>query len=90
MSVYVDNAYLPFRNLKMCHLVADTSEELRAFAIRIGCRPEWIQQVGTPHEHLDVSVRKRMHAVTAGAVEITIGEMGLLLAKRRLAWKQIS
>lgn len=53
-----------------CHLIADTPEELRAFARRIGMRPEWLQHAGTPREHFDLTPGRRATAVLLGAQEI--------------------
>jgi hypothetical protein len=71
MAVYVDNANERFAGMVMCHLVADTPEELRAMAERIGLARKWIQHPGTAHEHFDVCQAKRRLAVAFGAVEIT-------------------
>lgn len=79
MTVYVDNASIPadvtnggiVHSSRWCHLTADSSEELMAFARRIGLRPAWVQAPGTALEHFDVTDGKRWAAVRAGAVEIT-------------------
>lgn len=72
MTVYVDDMYAPFgRRMIMCHMCADTTEELMAMAKTIGLRPEWIQHKGTWREHFDVAKGKRALAVQAGAVEVT-------------------
>lgn len=72
VSVYVDNAFIGFGRMKMCHLVADTPAELHAMADRIGLAREWFQdpktmKVSTPH--YDVSKSKRQLAIAAGAIE---------------------
>lgn len=53
----------------MCHMVADTREELLAMADRIGVARKWIQSPGTPREHFDICKSKRILAVAAGAKE---------------------
>ena len=47
MTVYVDNMQAPFGRMKMCHMVADTSEELLAMADKIGVQRKWLQKAGT-------------------------------------------
>lgn len=36
MSVYVDDAFIPHRFVKMCHMMADSVAELHSMADRIG------------------------------------------------------
>jgi tetrahydromethanopterin S-methyltransferase subunit H len=71
VSVYVDNARLGYGRMKMCHMVADTREELLAMADRIGVQRKWLQNAGTPTEHFDVCAEKRRAAIKAGAQEVT-------------------
>jgi Protein of unknown function (DUF4031) len=83
MSVYVDDMRAPFGRMVMCHMVADTTEELLAMADRIGVARKWIQKAGTTHEHFDISLGRRALAVRAGAVEITSSDLGRILRARR-------
>lgn len=53
----------------MCHMYADSSEELLAMADVIGVARKWIQHPGTWREHFDIAKSKRKLAVAAGAVE---------------------
>jgi hypothetical protein len=71
MSVYVDDMYAPFRGMKMCHMTADTLDELHAMADRIGMRRDWFQDHN--HPHYDVGMGLRAKAVKAGAVEVKFG-----------------
>ena len=73
MSVYVDDVFIPYGRMKMCHMVADTEEELHEMADRIGMRRAWFQSGSRPH--YDVSKSKRTLAVECGAVEITTREL---------------
>ena len=74
MTVYVDNVYIPFGRMKMCHMIADTEEELHKMAREIGMRREWFQiNASTPH--YDVSMGKRKQAIELGAREVTAREL---------------
>lgn len=71
MPVYVDNMRASFGRMVMCHLVADTLDELHAMADRIGVARRWYQ--GPPKTrwpHYDIALSKRSLAVQAGALEI--------------------
>ena len=70
MSVYVDGAVNRFGRMVMCHMLADTTEELLAMADRIGVARRWIQHAGTPREHFDICKAKRELAVRFGAVTV--------------------
>ncbi len=75
MSVYVDNAELACGRMKMCHLLADTTEELMAMADRIGVNRKWIQFPGTWREHFDVCKSKQKLAIQHGAILKTTLDM---------------
>jgi hypothetical protein len=70
MAVYVDNYQAKYRNMKMCHMLADTIEELHTMADKIGLKRKWFQisNGGTPH--YDISLSKRLEAINNGAIEI--------------------
>lgn len=82
MTVYVDDMRAPYRGMIMCHMLADTTEELLAMADAIGVSRRWLQHAGTAHEHLDISLGKRALAVGAGAKEISRREAGKILRAR--------
>ena len=75
MSVYVDDMEAPYGRMIMCHMLADTPEELRAMAKKIGVPHKWLQKAGTHREHFDICKQKRCQAVMFGAVEITMQEL---------------
>lgn len=84
MTVYVDPAVWPFGRMLMCHMIADSREELFEMVDKIGVRREWIQQPGTPDEHFDISKGKRALAIKHGAVPVDARQMlKLIKAKRR-------
>ena len=83
MSVYVDDANIPFGRMIMCHMIADTEEELLAMADKIGVARKWIQRTpGKPwRTHFDICLAKRKMAVSwtatlndanKGPIEVTI------------------
>lgn len=71
MTVYVDNFNASYRGMVMCHMGADSREELDAMADTIGVQRKWIQHPGEWREHYDICLSKRALAVKAGAIEIT-------------------
>lgn len=50
-----------------CHLIADSVDELHAFAARIGLRRSWFQEKSTPH--YDLTAKRREAALNIGAIE---------------------
>jgi hypothetical protein len=77
-----------FSYMKMCHMIADSAQELLAMADRIGVQRKWLQKAGTCYEHFDICLSKRKLAVKAGAVEITQKELGHKLRERRLSGQE--
>jgi len=71
MSVYVDTARHPFRGYIMCHMVADTLNELHLMADKIGMERRWFQAPPkASHPHYDIPESKRAKAVALGALEV--------------------
>jgi hypothetical protein len=84
MTVYVDDMRAKFGRMVMCHMLADTDEELHAMAARIGVARRWWQSPAkTSGSHYDIALSKRALAVAAGAVEITWKQAGAMNARRR-------
>ena len=73
MTVYVDNVFIPYGRMKMCHMIADTEEELHEMADKIGMQRAWFQAGSRPH--YDISKSRRILAIEHGAIEITIKEL---------------
>lgn len=78
MTVYVDNMRAPYGRLIMCHMIADTDEELHAMADKIGVARRWHQG-----DHYDICLSKRALAVSFGAQEITLRQAGAMHARRK-------
>lgn len=69
MAVYVDDVRLPFGRMIMCHLWADSLDELLAMVDRIGVQRKWLQQPPKASwVHFDIAVSKKTLALAAGAV----------------------
>ncbi|MFP7835242.1 DUF4031 domain-containing protein [Marisediminicola sp. LYQ134] len=87
MTVYVDDmrrtAAVAGRKDRWSHLMADNSEELFAFAVGIGLRPEWVQKPGTYREHFDVTDAIRRRALAFGAVPVGFLALGKWARQRR-------
>lgn len=80
--VYVDDMDMPFRRMKMSHMIADTPEELVSMADKIGVARKWIQDKGTPREHFDVCLEKKRLAIELGAKLITWRQLGEMVLQR--------
>lgn len=81
--IYVDDMKAPFKGMIMCHLLADTHQELLEIANQLGLSREWIQRQGEVYEHFDISLTKRKAAILLGAQEITKHELVKLLNNKR-------
>lgn len=80
MTVYVDQACHRYGRMIMCHMVADTHDELHRMADAIGVARRWFQNRGRYH-HYDICRSKRTLAVELGAVEVAGKE--IIAAARR-------
>jgi hypothetical protein len=67
----VDDMRQKFGRMTMCHMIADSDEELHEMADRIGVDRRWFQYPGTPKRHYDIALSKRLQAIDAGAIPIT-------------------
>lgn len=69
MAVFVDDVRHPFGRMVMCHMWADTLDELLAMADRIGVQRKWLQQPPKASwVHFDISLGKKAQAIAAGAI----------------------
>lgn len=84
MPVYVDPPIYPFGRMLMCHMWADTLEELHAMADQIGGARKWFQHPPKASwEHYDISKGKRAQAIRLGAIETDRYAPVYFLAQRR-------
>ncbi|WP_149194507.1 DUF4031 domain-containing protein [Luteimonas suaedae] len=70
MTVYVDDAVTLWRGRRWAHLMADTLDELHAFAARLGI-PRRAFQNRTSGAHYDVPAELRDAAIALGATAIS-------------------
>lgn len=82
MAVYVDRSLWPYRHMIMCHLLADTAEELHALAEQIGMKRQWVQRSSHGILHYDICKAKRKKAVAAGAIELDRKGLIVLMKKQ--------
>lgn len=69
MTVYVDDVRHRYGRMVMCHMWADTLDELLTMADRIGVRRKWLQQPPKASwVHFDISLGMKEKALAAGAV----------------------
>lgn len=83
MAVYVDDMNATYGRMKMCHLFADSTEELLTMVDKIGVQRKWLQHAGTYREHFDICLSKKARAIALGAQEITYPEGVKVLIDRR-------
>lgn len=80
MAVYVDDMRAKFGNMIMCHMIADTLDELNHMADLIGVQRKWLQTKS--HIHYDIALSKRSRAIACGAIEITWRQMSFMVRNR--------
>jgi hypothetical protein len=85
MAVYVDDSRIRWRGRVWSHLIADTTEELHAFAARLGLgRAGFHRNPTRPwKDHYDIPDAMRQAAIGLGARPITCREAAEMLRARR-------
>ena len=83
MAVYVDDMFAPYGRMKMCHMLADSDEELHAMAAQIGVARRWHQAPPRHDSHYDIAMSKREEALRLGAVSITLRQAAAMNLRRR-------
>jgi hypothetical protein len=71
----------PGRTYVMCHMIADTDDELHAMAAAIGVARRWHQG-----DHYDIAKSKREQAIKLGAVPLPMRTLAAMAMLRR--WGQ--
>lgn len=89
MPVFVDTMRAPFGRMIMCHLFADTDEELHAMAKAIGVARRWHQRppceapgMDASWSHYDICLSKKSRALDLGAFEIEYRALPAWLKQR--------
>lgn len=80
MAVYVDPARHPFGRMLMCHMIADSLEELHAMADRIGVARRHFQGMAS-WPHYDICKAKRALAVRHGAREVSAMDLARVIRR---------
>jgi hypothetical protein len=69
MTVYVDDANIPYQGMRMSHLWADTLPELLAMVDAIGVNRKWLQRPPKASWlHFDIAFSKKQLAIARGAI----------------------
>jgi hypothetical protein len=82
MTVYVDSLRAQYRGMVMCHMLADSTAELLAMADRIGVDRKHLQDAGSYREHFDICLTRRAAALEAGALEVSLSDLGRIIRLR--------
>ena len=82
MSVYVGPLGRDPRSCGWRHLMADDTKELLTFARSIGLRAGWVQNMGTPIEHFDLTDAKVAAALAAGAIDLDAQGQAVLIQRK--------
>lgn len=83
MSVYIDNMNYPYGRMQMCHMVADSTDELLEMADSIGVNRKHIQYFGEGKEHFDICLSKKKKAIKNGAIEVSYRKLATATIKRK-------
>lgn len=82
MAVYVDAAIHNYGRMVMCHMLADSIDELHEMADKIGVQRKWFQgKASSPH--YDICKAKRAEAINNGAIEVSRKELVLIIKRLR-------
>lgn len=76
--IYVDDMRAPYGRLIMCHMIADSDDELHYMVAKIGVQRKWFQG-----DHYDIALSKRALAIENGAIPITMRQCAAMVARKR-------
>lgn len=82
MPVYVDRPKHRYGRMIMCHMIADSLEELHWMADQIGVDRRWFQR-NSSHPHYDICKSNRTKAIEAGALEVDRRELCHVMRRTR-------
>lgn len=82
--VYVDFAKNKLGRMLMCHMIADSDDELILMAKKIGVNEKYHQFKGGPKSHFDICKKKRQLAVSLGAKEVSSKNIVEIIKQKRL------
>lgn len=68
MAIYVDRAKVPFKGKQWCHLMADSLEELHAFAKVVGIDSRLFHRSAS-YPHYDITLEMRILVIAYGAID---------------------
>lgn len=76
--MYVDNMRRKYRRMIMCHMIADSEEEMHNMATKIGVARKWYQG-----DHYDICLDKKKKAIENGAILVSMKELAALNVRRK-------
>lgn len=82
MAVYIDKANIKYKRMIMCHMIADSYEELHDMAKKIGMKSSWFQN-NASFPHYDVCLMRKKKALEYGAIEVSRKELVIKMREFR-------
>lgn len=82
--VYVDDYGALLGRMRMCHMIADSDEELHNMIDKLGVDRRHHQAPPRHDSHYDICLSKKRLAITLGAKQITARQAAAMTARRRI------
>ena len=82
MAVYIDKANIKYKRMIMCHMIADSYEELHDMAKKIGMKNTWFQK-NASFPYYDVCLMRKKKALEYGAIEVSRKELVIKMREFR-------